>query len=128
VEHAGEAAGGDAIDDNPDTSWSTEDYNTPDWGRLGTPGVGLILELDQPSELHALEFDTPSVGWQAEVYVADSTPDMLEGWGDPVATFQESGSGTRTVEFDDSGASVLLWFTRAGDDGQVTVTEVRLQR
>ncbi|HZA78685.1 MAG TPA: protein kinase [Acidimicrobiales bacterium] len=127
-EHAEEAAAGDAIDGDAGTSWSTEDYNTPDWGGLGKPGVGLILELDQPSELHALQFDTPSVGWQAEVYVADSTPDTLDGWGEPVATFQENGSGTRTVELDESGASVLLWFTRAGDDGQVTVTEVRLQR
>jgi eukaryotic-like serine/threonine-protein kinase len=127
-EHAQEAEQGNAIDGDQNTSWSTEDYTSPDWGRLGKPGVGLILELDQPAEIHGLEFDTPSAGWLAEVYVADSDPGSLEGWGDPVATFEESDSGTNTVTFDATGGAVLLWFTRAGDDGQVTVTEVRLER
>ncbi len=127
-EHTDEAERGDAIDGDQNTSWSTEDYTSPDWGRLGKPGVGLILELNQPTEIQALEFDTPSVGWQAEVYVADSDPGNLEGWGEPVATFEESDAGTNSVTFDRTGGAVLLWFTRAGDDGQVTVTEVRLQR
>jgi serine/threonine-protein kinase len=127
-EHAQEAARGDAIDGDQNTSWSTEDYTSPDWGRLGKPGVGLILELDQSSDMRGLQFDTPSVGWQAEVYVAESNPDNLDGWGDPVATFEESDSGTNTVTFDETGGAALLWFTRAGDDGQVTVTEVRLVR
>jgi eukaryotic-like serine/threonine-protein kinase len=127
-EHTDEAERGDAKDGDQNTSWSTEDYTSPDWGRLGKPGVGLILELNQPTEIQALEFDTPSVGWRAEVYVADSDPGNLEGWGQPVATFQESDAGTNRVTFDRTGGAVLLWFTRAGDDGQVTVTEVRLQR
>jgi eukaryotic-like serine/threonine-protein kinase len=127
-EHAQEAAQGTAIDGDQNTSWSTEDYTTPDWGGFDKPGVGLILELDQSAEVRGLEFDTPSVGWQAEVYVADSDPGTLEGWGDPVATFEENDSGTNTVTFDATGGAVLLWFTRAGDDGQVTVTEVRLER
>jgi eukaryotic-like serine/threonine-protein kinase len=127
-EHTDEAERGDAIDGDQNTSWSTEDYTSPDWGRLGKPGVGLILELNQPTEIQALEFDTPSVGWQAEVYVADSDPGNLEGWGEPVATFEESDAGTNSVTFDRTGGAMLLWFTRAGDDGQVTVTEVRLQR
>jgi eukaryotic-like serine/threonine-protein kinase len=126
-EHAQEAEQGNAIDGDQNTSWSTEDYTSPDWGRLGKPGVGLILELDQSADIHGLEFDTPSAGWQAEVYVADSDPGSLEGWGDPVATFEEDDSGTNTVTFDANGGAVLLWFTRAGDDGQVTVTEVRLE-
>jgi eukaryotic-like serine/threonine-protein kinase len=127
-EHAEEAERGDAFDGDQNTSWSTEDYTSPDWGRLGKPGVGLILELEQSSEVHALEFDTPSVGWQAEVYVAESNPSTLEGWGEPVATFEESDSGTNKVTFDKTGGAVLLWFTRAGDDGQVIVTEVRVAR
>ena len=127
-EHAQEAAQGAAIDGDQNTSWSTEDYTTPDWGGFDKPGVGLILELDQSAEIQGLEFDTPSAGWQAEVYVADSDPGSLEGWGDPVATFEESDSGTNTVTFDATGGAVLLWFIRAGDDGQVTVTEVRLER
>jgi len=126
-EHSDEARNGNAIDDNPATSWSTSKYNTPEWSGL-KPGVGLILELDEPTDLRALSFDTPSSGWQAEVYVADAAADSLEGWGDPVATFDTSESGTATVEFEASGGAVLLWFTRAGDNGQVSVDEVRLER
>jgi eukaryotic-like serine/threonine-protein kinase len=127
-EHAEEAERGNAVDGDPNTSWSTEDYTSPDWGRLDKPGVGLILQLNQSTRLRALEFDTPSVGWQAQVYVADSDPGTLEGWGEPVATFTDSASGTNRVTFDETAGAALLWFTRAGDDGQVTVTEVRLQR
>jgi eukaryotic-like serine/threonine-protein kinase len=126
-EHSDEARNGNAIDDNPATSWSTSKYNTPEWSGL-KPGVGLILELDEPTDLRALSFDTPSSGWQAEVYVVDAAADSLEGWGDPVATFDTSESGTATVEFEATGGAVLLWFTRAGDNGQVSVDEVRLER
>jgi eukaryotic-like serine/threonine-protein kinase len=126
-EHSEEARDGNAIDGDAATSWSSERYGNPDWGGL-KPGVGLILELDEPADLRALSFDTPSSGWQAEVYVADSAADSLEGWGDPVAAFETSESGTATVEFEASGGAVLLWFTRAGDNGQISVDEVRLER
>jgi eukaryotic-like serine/threonine-protein kinase len=126
-EHTTEAQQGDAIDGNPDTSWSTERYDSPEFGNL-KDGVGLILELDQPADLRSLEFDTPSEGWQAEIYVAQSDPGTLDGWGEPVATFEQNGSGTNSASFDETGGAVLLWFTRAGNDGQATVTEVRLGR
>ena len=125
-EHPEEAAQGFAVDGDPETSWSTQDYSTPEWGGLPKDGVGLVLELDETTSIGTLEFDTPSQGWQAEVYVSDSTHGDLDGWGEPVATFDSSGSGTNSVDVDAEGSTVLLWFTRAGDDGKVTVTEIRL--
>ena len=44
--------------------------------------------------MHALEFDTPLSGWTAEVYVSDEMRHRLPGWGDPVAEFDTSDSGT----------------------------------
>jgi tRNA A-37 threonylcarbamoyl transferase component Bud32 len=128
-EHSDEASAGNAFDGDASTSWSSETYNTPEWGNLaGKEGVGLIVALQEPGDLTALEFDTPLSGWQAEVYVADEPSETLEGWGAPVTTFDQSGSGTARAEFDAHGGAVLLWFTRASDDRLVTVEEVRVAR
>jgi hypothetical protein len=124
-EHSNEV--GNAVDGDPETTWSSESYDSPDWGGL-KDGVGLIFELDDPSQLGALEFDTPSTGWQAEVYVAERAGDTLADWGPPVATFDQSGDGTARTTFDADGGAVLLWFTRAGDNGKIVVEDVRLER
>jgi serine/threonine-protein kinase len=126
-EHPEEAQAGNAFDGDSSTSWSSESYGSPEWGGL-KPGVGLVLELDQSGPISSVEFDTPLSGWQAEVYVADSPQDTLEGWGEPVGSFATSDSGTATVDVDASGGAVLVWFTRASDNGAVTVDEVRITR
>jgi len=124
-EHSNET--GNVVDGDPETAWSSESYDSPEWGGL-KDGVGLISELDQPTNLSALEFDTPSTGWQAEVYVAERAGDTLADWGDPVATFDQSGDGTARTTFDAEAGAVLLWFTRAGDNGKIVVEDVRLER
>jgi tRNA A-37 threonylcarbamoyl transferase component Bud32 len=126
-EHQEEAQAGYAFDGDGATSWSSESYSSPEWGGL-KPGIGLIIELEEAGDLRALEFDTPLAGWQAQVFVADEASDRLPGWGDPVATFETSDSGTARVEFEAQGGAVLLWFTRASDSGMVTVDEVRVSR
>jgi tRNA A-37 threonylcarbamoyl transferase component Bud32 len=127
-EHAEEAAAGFAFDGDATTSWSSETYDAPDWGGFGKPGVGLIFELESPGQVRSLEFDTELAGWEAEVYVADSASDSLEGWGDPVATFETSDAGTARVEFEAEGGAVLLFFTQESDELLVQVSEVRITR
>jgi tRNA A-37 threonylcarbamoyl transferase component Bud32 len=127
-EHPEEAAAGNAFDGDPNTSWSSSTYDGPDWGGLGKPGVGLIFELDDSATVRALEFDTPLSGWEAEVYVADeAATDSLDAWGEPVATFDENGSGTQRVEFDAvDGGAVLLFFTKESSELRVQVDDVRI--
>jgi hypothetical protein len=127
-EHADEAARGLAFDGDQSTSWSSERYNSPDWGGLGKDGVGLIFELTESGPLSSFEFDTPLSGWQAEVYVSDEVHDQIDEWGEPDGTFDQNGSGTAVAELDAEGDAVLLWFTRASDTNQVTVEEVRITR
>jgi hypothetical protein len=127
TEHHDEAAAGNAIDGDSTTSWSTESYGNAEWGGLKA-GVGLVLELEQAGDIKALELETPSVGWQVSVYVADAPADQLDGWGDPVATVDAGTDGRTTLDVDDRGGAVLLWFTRAGEDREVVVQEVRLTR
>ena len=126
-EHSDEAQAGNVFDGDASTSWSSESYSSPDWGSLKS-GVGIVLTLDQPGPVSAVEFDTPVSGWQAEVYVADSPHDSLDGWGEPVASFPTSDSGANAVDVDAEGSAVLLWFTRASSQGHVLVDEVRVLR
>lgn len=130
-EHPEEADAGHVFDDDPGTSWSSETYNNPEWGNIpGKEGVGIILVLDEPGPVRAFELDTPLADWEAEVYVADEVHTSLEAWGEPAAVFDSNDSGTNRVGIDDGveGDTVLLWFTRASDNGQVTVDEVRIAR
>ena len=111
-----------AVDQNPDTTWSTETYSSADFGNLKS-GVGLVLNLDQAAELGELVVDSPTAGWSAQVYVAGSPAADLAGWGEPVA--QQEGIEGRAA-FDLGGAeggAVLLWITQLGGDGIVQVGE-----
>ena len=127
AEHADEAAAGFAFDGDPTTSWSSERYNSPEWGGL-KDGVGLIFVLDDTTDLQGIEVDSPRSGWEASVYVADGDVadlDALDDWAEPVATLD---SGNAEATFDAEGNAVLLWFTRTGSDRLVEVTDVRILR
>jgi hypothetical protein len=126
-EHADEAAAGVAFDGDPATSWSSERYNSPEWGGL-KEGVGLIFALADTTDLRGIEVASPGSGWEAAVYVADGDVadlDTLDDWDEPVATLD---SGNADAAFEAEGNAVLLWFTRTGDNQLVEVTDVRILR
>ena len=114
-------------DGNGATTWTTETYDSPDFGGLKS-GVGLRLELAEPADIAAVEIDTAEGGWSADVYVADGSADSLAGWGAPRASIHDAGASARL----DLGApppvgsAVLVWFTHLPPSGRVTVDEVRL--
>ncbi|HEV2809883.1 MAG TPA: protein kinase, partial [Acidimicrobiales bacterium] len=102
------------LDNNPDTAWTTEEYNSPDLGGL-KQGVGVVLTLAQATALDRLEISSPTEGWAASVYVADRPATTLAGWGEAVATEDDIGGD---VSFDLGGASgeaVLVWITHLGE-------------
>jgi hypothetical protein len=113
-----------AIDGDPATVWRTEGYDDPDITVL-KPGVGLILQLESANELVELEIDSPTEGWEAEIYVAASDPGNLAGWGDPVATTDPLAAGTSTIDLGDTnGAAVLIWITNRGDAAERAPAEI----
>ncbi len=69
-----------AIDGDPATAWSTEEYSQ---GLAGVPkpGVGLVIELSDTARVEQVLVESPDAGWSAEVYVADDVPAGIEGWG-----------------------------------------------
>jgi serine/threonine-protein kinase len=113
---------GNAVDQDPSTTWSTETYSSPDFGNL-KDGVGLVLTLEQATELSELVVDSPTTGWSAVAYVADAPAADLAGWGEALDP-HEGIDGT--VSFDlggRTGGAVLLWITQLGPDGNVLIGE-----
>jgi eukaryotic-like serine/threonine-protein kinase len=120
-----------AIDQNPDTAWTTESYDNRDITVL-KPGVGLRLDAAQRGDLHALIINTPTNDWSASFYVGGNDPGSLEGWGDPVETLEGIEAGTDvTVDLGGTaGGAVLIWITNQGDGSggdEVTIAEVTLR-
>ena len=112
-----------AHDGNPRTTWGTDRYRGPSFGRLKS-GVGLILRLAGGHDLRRLEVRSPTRGWSASVYVADQPRRALADWGQPVAT-QSSIAGDASFDLGGrSGAAILIWITDPGPQYRAEVAEV----
>ena len=93
--------------------WRSERYNTPEFGGLKS-GVGLMVELEEESEITQLDFLAPDGTSLMEVRVGDSD-DVEEA-----ETVEEVElDGDVTVELDEPaiGQYVFLWFTEATAEG-----------
>jgi serine/threonine-protein kinase len=122
-----------AIDSNPTgTAWTTEHYDTQDFGGL-KDGVGLAIDAGDTVTATSIEIRSPTPGWDAEIYESDGSPPTdLSGWGQPVATVTDGG-GNETVHLPGKAAqSFLIWITKpphAEDDPgryQMEISDVRL--
>ena len=85
-----------AIDPSPDTTWTTETYNTAviEDSISGKKGVGLIVDAGQPVAARNLKIRSDTGGWSLEVYgAASGPPTALEGWGRPDRGSARPGHG-----------------------------------
>ncbi|MDQ2754732.1 MAG: hypothetical protein M3R71_04195, partial [Actinomycetota bacterium] len=118
------------FDGNPNTTWDTAPYGSPDFGGL-YPGIGLAIELPSLRRVHQLEVTSPTAGWSAQAYTAKASipsPSPLAAWGAPVTTQSGVGSGTTVFDLGDRSAGwVLLWLTNLGAARQVKIAEVTLR-
>jgi serine/threonine-protein kinase len=112
------------IDGLAATSWRTESYSSQDLGGAKS-GVGIYVELAEPTDISFVEVDTQSSGWNAQIYIADAPTTELSGWGAPVADRQDLGT-TESFEVDGSGSAVLIWITRVPGSGRLEVSEIRV--
>jgi serine/threonine-protein kinase len=122
-----------AIDSNPTgTAWSTEHYDTPDFGGL-KDGVGLSIDAGGSVTAKSMVIRSLTPGYDAEIYQADgSPPDQLSDWGQPVANVS-NGRENETVTLPGKAAqSFLIWITQAptaeDDPGryQMEISDIRL--
>jgi serine/threonine protein kinase len=112
-------------DGDPNTTWHTEYYSNRQFGGLKS-GVGFVLHLDQSHRLQDLVLTSPTPSYDLNVYVSDSSPSVLAGWGQPVSTM--TGAPARAVLslHGRSGSSVLVWFTRLSPSNLVRIGEAQV--
>jgi len=98
-------------DGDPNTTWSSVCYAEADM--LPKAGIGLTMALDRSAAGRKIELTTPSVGWTAQLYVADQVGTVLAQWGPPRVVVQDAPAGITTFDVGDApGRAVLVWFTR----------------
>jgi hypothetical protein len=122
-----------AIDGNPTTSWSTEHYDTADFGGI-KDGVGLYVETNGETTPTAMDIRSPTPGWDAEIYSSpdSSPPDSLSGWGHPIGTVTDGGAHERVELRAQQARAFLVWITHlppATDDPgryRMEISEIRL--
>ena len=124
-----------AIDSNPTgTAWSTEHYDTEDFGGL-KDGVGLAIDVGDPVPAKQMVIRSLTTEYDAQIYeLNDSPPSSLSDWGEPVAAISNGGE-SETVNLPGRPAqSFLIWITRAptanDDPGryQMEISDVRILR
>jgi hypothetical protein len=103
-------------DGRDDTLWSTVCYRRANMAPK--QGVGLVFQLSAPAKGHKLMLTTPTRGFAAAVYVAQSVGTRLSDWGKPSDKGTDLGPGDVQLDLgDSSGRFVLLWFTALGQPG-----------
>jgi len=118
-----------AIDGDPGTGWSTQRYNSQEFGGL-KDGLGLVFDLGEPRDVTQVLLDAPGDGGDIEIRTAPGP-----GFdGSTVVATGETGSDTVelvpqapvTTQF------VLVWFTALPENdgdwrGVVNEVQVRVQ-
>jgi len=70
------------VDSDPNTTWSTEQYYDGTLRKPGGVGAGLYLDASPGVVARAIELQTPTPGFAAQIYAADQPPPALP-YGDP---------------------------------------------
>jgi len=113
-----------AVDDDPNTSWSTEHYYDGTLKKAGGVGVGLYIDAAPNVAGREVEIQTPTPGFAAQIYVAnhidlslpygDSTPLTARGWQGPVGEDPDVLDGAH-IQLALAGARYryyLVWITK----------------
>jgi eukaryotic-like serine/threonine-protein kinase len=128
------------IDNDPNTTWSTEQYYEGTLRKAGGVGLGLYLDAAPGVSARALAVQTPTPGFAAQVYVADridlsqpygsATPLSQRGWQGPVGQSAHVRSGERIpLRVQGARRYYLLWMTTLPPGKEsATIAEVRLFR
>jgi hypothetical protein len=107
---------GNATDGNPSTAWTTETYDSPDFGGL-KDGVGLMLDTRSSVELSQVTVTTPTPGFTAEIQSGNSpagvfTPDSSSKTVTGTTTFALNGNTARYY---------VVWITQLpGDRAEIS--------
>lgn len=110
------ATAGQAIDGNAGTAWSTDTYSDPSPFPGFKNGVGLMLQLPQPTVVGAVTLNVTSTGTSVQIRSSQSaTPSSLSDTTELTpATPLKPGSNTISVNKASSTSYVLVWISTLG--------------
>jgi eukaryotic-like serine/threonine-protein kinase len=130
-EHADEARL--AVDQDPDTAWTTESYQNNTLTKPGgdPPGVGLYVDAEPSVNGRRLEIQTPDPGWKMEIYGTRSQP--TDEWPSDIwtklggGTVEKSKQSFRLDTEDRRYRYYLVWITALPpNEDQVAITQLTL--
>lgn len=121
-----------AIDGDPSTVWPTDTYTDPNPFPNFKDGVGLMLQLPQPTEVGAVTVSVSSTGTQVQIRSASSAnPTSLQDTTLLTGpTSLKPGSNTISVPAGSPTTYLLVWISTLGEtDGknQSDVSEVTVR-
>jgi len=115
-------------DGNPATAWQSEGYNSPAFGGLGKKGVGVLLDLGQPTSVNQATITLGAGPLDVTVYAAPSA--SLDGataiGSATAATGQVQIKAASTMP---KAQYVIVWFTKLAPDGgrfRASMSEIAL--
>jgi serine/threonine-protein kinase len=122
-----------AVDQDSDTSWTTEQYkdNVLNKPKGETPGVGLYVDAEPSVNGRSLEIQTPEPGWTMALYASRARPP--DEW--PSDVWTRIGGGTverqkQRFKLDTDNRRYryyLVWITALPpDQNQVAITQLTL--
>ncbi|QUR69475.1 murein biosynthesis integral membrane protein MurJ [Mycobacterium spongiae] len=121
-----------AIDGDPATSWQTDIYTDPVPFPSFKNGVGLMLQLPQPTVVGAVTIDVSSTGTKVEIRSSRTpTPATLEDTTVLTsATALKPGDNTIQVKAAPPTSNLLVWISTLGtvdDDSRAAISEITIR-
>lgn len=110
-----------AIDGNPDTAWRSDTYVDPKPFPVFKQGIGLMLQLPEPTAIGAVTLDVASTGTEVQIRAADSTdPASLSDTTELTSDVPlQPGENRIPVDNDTRTEHLLVWISTLGTiDGQ----------
>ncbi|OMC34142.1 murein biosynthesis integral membrane protein MurJ [Mycobacterium sp. GA-1841] len=110
------ATAGQAIDGNSSTAWSTDTYSDPAPFPGFKNGVGLMLQLPEPTVIGSVALNVTSTGTSVQIRSAKSaSPSSLSDTTELTpSTTLKPGSNTISVDKASSTSYVLVWISTLG--------------
>jgi serine/threonine-protein kinase len=128
------------VDNDPNTTWSTEQYYDGTLRKPGGTGLGVYLDAAPGVAARAVTITTPTPGFAIEVYVADGVEEELSygssttlagrGWHGPVGASAHVVSGQRIpIAVQRPYRYYLIWMTALPPHSvMATLADVTLYR
>ena len=115
-------------DGNPATAWTSEGYSSANFGGLGKKGVGVRLDLGQPTSVNQVIIDLGAGPVDVTVYAA--TTASLDG----ATVIGTAIAASGRIQLNVVGAMpktqyVIVWFTKLAPDGgrfRASISEIAL--